>query len=735
MTGARPAVSDVDVDLGRLFGSLLRNWFRILLVAIVVTVAAVVLASLATPKYRAETRILIENRESVYTRPSNAGADADRPLLDEEAITSQVEVIASTDILREVARTLNLAEHPEFGGASEPSALRRFLIVAGLSSDPSQASRDDRVLRALSEDLNVYRVDRSRVIVVRFSSADPQLAAAVPNAVADAYLALQEQAKRVSNADATQWLEPEIDDLRQRVREAEARVAAYRGQTDLFLGQNNSVLATQQLSELSSELTRVRATRSAAEGRAAAIRAALESGAAIDTVADVLNAPLVQRLRERQIQLTSDRADLATSLLGNHPRIRAINAQLAETETQLRSEMGKVLRSFESEASTAEAREQQLIADLDRLKVESARAGEDEVELRALEREAAAERALLESYLARYREAASRADGNYLPVDARVFSRATAPFEAYFPKVLPIAAAAFVAALLVSAVIILLRELFSGRAMRPAEGAFIPVEQVVMPPVTAGEGDDEEYDPHVASGPDEHNDDDLVVYDEDLDSDDALREIADEATPAPAMAQRDELSIGAAAERLVTTGAIRAIFVSPEGDEAAASSVMVARAVSDAGLRVLFLDLTSSGLASASMLESGRYPGITNLLASEAQFADIIRGDLYSDCHVIPMGTAETAKAMRAIDRLPIIMRSLTTAYDMVIVECGPTDADGIGRVIGEGSEICVSVIEPEDEAVGQTTANLSENGYENVLRVTPVGQEMPPAPAGRSVA
>ncbi|MEO3998812.1 exopolysaccharide transport family protein [Mesorhizobium sp. CAU 1732] len=730
MTGARPAVSDVDVDLGRLFGSLLRNWFRILLVAIVVTVAAVVLASLATPMYRAETRILIESREA-----SSSVSDADRPLLDEEAITSQVEVIASTDILREVARKLNLAEHEEFGGSAEPSALRSFLVMAGLSNDPSRASRDDRVLKALRENLNVYRVDRSRVIDVRFSSSDPQLAAAVPEAVADAYLSFQEQAKRLSNADATRWLQPEIDDLRQRVRQAEARVAAYRGQSDLFVGQNNSVLATQQLSELSSELTRVRATRSAAEGRAEAIRAALQSGAAIDTVADVLNAPLVQRLRERQIQLTSDRADLATSLLGNHPRIRAINAQLAESESQLRTEMGKVLRSFESEASTAEAREQQLLTDLSRLKVESARAGEDEVELRALEREASAERALLESYLARYNEAASRADGTYLPVDARVFSRASVPFEAYFPKVLPIAIAAFVAALLVTAVIILLRELFSGRAMRPAEGAFIPVEQVVMPPVTALEGDGEEDDLRAASAPYEHNDHDLVAYGEDLDSDDALREIADEATPAPVMAERNELSIGAAAERLVATGAIRAIFVSPEGDEAAASSVMVARAVSDAGLRVLFLDLTSSGLASASMLESGRYPGITNLLASEAQFADIIRGDLYSDCHVIPMGTAETAKAMRAMDRLPIIMSSLTTAYDMVIVECGPTDADGISRVIGEGSEIFVSVIEPEDEAVGQTTANLSENGYENVLRVTPVGQEMPPAPAGRSVA
>ena len=105
---------------------------------------------------------------------------------------------------------------------------------------------------------------------------------------------------------------------------------------------------------------------------------------------------------------------------------------------------------------------------------------------------------------------------------------------------------------------------------------------------------------------------------------------------------------------------------------------MVAREVADAGLRVLLLDLTASGAASRPMLDSASYPGITNLLASEAQFTDVIHADLYSDCHVIPVGTADPARAMRAADRLPIIMESLTTAYDVVVVECGPADAEGI---------------------------------------------------------
>lgn len=700
MSGSRAVASDVDVDLGLLFASLLRGWLRIVVAALVITGLAFLALSMIAPKYRGETRILIESRESVYTRPANATGEADRPLLDEEAITSQVEVISSAEILRTVARELNLASRAEF--VSQPGAVGSLLMLVGLRGDPGAATTEERVLRVMREKLNVFRVDKSRVIVVQFSSEDPELAAQVANAVADAYIEVQEQAKLASNADATQWLEPEIADLRQRVRQAEARVAAFRSQSDLLVGQNNAVLATQELSELSSELTRVRANRSAAEAKAAAVRDALASGERVDTVPDVLSSPLVQRLRERQVEVQAELADLSSTLLDNHPRMRSLRAQSAETSAQLRAEMQKVLASLENETDAARASERQLTADLNRMKAASAAAGDREVELRALEREAAAQRALLESYLTRYREAASRADRNYLPADARIFARATPPIEAYFPRMLPILGATFAASLLVIAVFMLLRELFSGRAMRPAAGSF-DVHEVAMPAVAHAE-------PAVDDEP------------------------AEAEAPLPD-APRDEMTVTAAADRLVASGAVRAVFLSPEGDEASATSVMVAREICDAGLRVVFMDLTFSGAPSASMLDSARFPGITDLLASQAPFPEIIRGDLYSDCHVIPLGTADPARAMRAIDRLPIVLESLATAYDMIVIECGLTDADGIARVAGEGTEILLSVIEPDDDAVRQTAGDLVEHGFEEIIRVSPIGAEPPQAPQGRSVA
>src|SRR5690606_18127615 len=127
----------------------------------------------------------------------------------------------------------------------------------------------------------------------------------------------------------------------------------------------------------------------------------------------------------------------------------------------------------------------------------------------------------------------------------------------------------------------------------------------------------------------------------------------------------EEITVPEIAGELAGSDVGRAVFISPEGDEATAVSVTVARSLADAGLRTLFLDLTWSGAPSSAMLEEEGRAGITDLLASRAQFADIIHGDLYSGCHVVPAGTVDPVEAMRAADRLPAILEALDDAYDV----------------------------------------------------------------------
>ena len=360
MNGPDRYESDLDIDIASLFVSLWRNKGKILFGSLVATGLAYAVTFAVTPKYNSATRIFIDRTESVFTRPGQDKVD-DNPILDQEAIKSQVELIGANDVLRKVAVDNNLAKNPEFDPAEKISYAKWALIVLGLVNDPNDMQEEERTIAQLRKQLKVYSVENSRIIVVEFSSADKVLAAKIPNELAAEYLAVQRQAKSQSNSDATKWLEPEIEALRAKVREAEEKVAAYRSQSDLLLGQNNSVLATQQLAELSTELSRVRANRANAEAKAASVRSALDGGASIDTLPEVISSNLIQRLRERQVQLKSEIADLSTTLLDGHPKLKALRSQLTNLQKQIAFEARNILDSLEGEAKTADLRERELV--------------------------------------------------------------------------------------------------------------------------------------------------------------------------------------------------------------------------------------------------------------------------------------------------------------------------------------------------------------------------------------
>src|SRR5690242_14464790 len=105
------AAADVDVDLKQLFASLGRNWLRIVAVTLLVTGLAFVLAWLATPQYKATAKLEIGPRESVYTRPPGTNND-DKPAIDDQAVATEVQIISSPDILKKVAKDLDLEKQP-----------------------------------------------------------------------------------------------------------------------------------------------------------------------------------------------------------------------------------------------------------------------------------------------------------------------------------------------------------------------------------------------------------------------------------------------------------------------------------------------------------------------------------------------------------------------------------------------------------------------------------------------
>src|SRR5205085_9800549 len=102
------------------------------------------------------------------------------------------------------------------------------------------------------------------------------------------------------------------------------------------------------------------------------------------------------------------------------PRIKYTKAQQADLERQIRDEANKLSRTFDNDARIAGGRVESLSASLDQMKKMATSTNGQDVQLRALEREAKAQRDLLESYLAKYREATARENIDTGPADGRI---------------------------------------------------------------------------------------------------------------------------------------------------------------------------------------------------------------------------------------------------------------------------------------------------------------------------
>src|ERR1041384_1085073 len=262
---ARVVASDArdgELDLGAVGRTLVRKRWWVLGPALAIAALTFVGVNLITPKYKSEARVLIEGRENVFVRPVAEQNAIDRErTVDQEAVTSQVQLALSRDLARQVVKQLKLGELPEFDSTLRGVSLMRYSLgFLGLAKDPLSMTPEERVLESYYDRLTVFQVDKSRVISIEFQSADPELAAKVANAIAENYLGFQQVARREQPRPAGRWLGGEIDMLRKRVAEAEAKVEEFRAKTNLFIGTNGTTLSSQTLGESNRDLAAARKT-------------------------------------------------------------------------------------------------------------------------------------------------------------------------------------------------------------------------------------------------------------------------------------------------------------------------------------------------------------------------------------------------------------------------------------------------------------------------------------------
>lgn len=676
---AAPIETEGELDLTALGRALWRKRRWIVIPTIVAAFVAFAVVNVITPRYRSEARVLIENRETSYSRPENDRTDRDRTLLDAEAVQSQVQIFQSRDLARKVARDLKLAEDKEFNSESAAHQIMSALVsLVGFTREPSRKTVEERVLERYYERLTAYQVEKSRVVAVDFQSENPELAARAANAIGAEFLAMQQQAKREAMKQAGLWLATEIEQLRARVAEAEAKVEEFRTRSNLYVGNNNNQLGTQSLGELNTQLVNARGQKADFEARARFIRDLLKSGKPIEA-ADITNSELIRRLAEQRVALRAQLAEQSSTLLPQHPRIKELNAQLGDLDIQIRVEAEKLVRSLENDARIAGARVETFMAQLDQLKLQQSALGSQDVQLRALEREAKAQRDLLESYLGRYRDVTSRETPDAVPADARIISQAVPSSTPQFPKKLPIVAVATMGMLMFALALAAMGELLGGGVYRPVETAAVREPEAELAPAVPAR---------------------------------APSSLA--ATPETVQRRLGEIS-----DRMRALGSgIYLVGGSSAHEPSGRIAVHLARDLAASGSRVLFLDLDARAAPSAALLPEPRVAGLSDLLSGAAHFGDVIHRDRASRIHVIAPGrTAREAEPLLAAERLSIVLGALSQTYDYVVAATpalvGLLNAERLARfaratvlVAGEGGEAAAST----------EAAALAAKGFANVM-------------------
>ncbi len=669
-TGRRPPAADSAVGYSAL---------RLPLAVLAGAVAGYVASLPVSPLFVADARIIV-----------GAGASSAGPgQFNAGVVENSAAILGSRELASHVIERHGLARMLDPGLGQ--SLLGTVLIAAGLGSNPSHSSIEERALDRLENGLAIAPVGGSRVIEIRYSAADPDVAATVANAVADTFINDRVAGQHNSGRTALQWLESEIEQLRKRVAEADGRLERYRSGSALFEVPTEgglASLAAQELSALNAELARARAAHAEAKARANVVRKILKEGGSVEAAREVLGSPLVQRLRQQQVDLQSQKAELSSTYLSDHPRIESLQSLLDDLDRQISSEIRKVLKSVELSAELAAARVSSLRESVNELKSAASRTNDKGVELRALEQDARSQRELLETFLTRHRILAAEAGSTPRISDAHIISRAKRPDRASSPNRPLWAAGGALAALLYLFLAAVFRRLASPASNTEAAHDADEIAALLLAAqrrqsrndhlrnaLDASETDIPPPDDRSASAGDRptpapvearHGDRARTARSSaEAGAGHASAAPAGDGEPPPDLSLIDQAPGTAELGKMLADSTARVVLFAGAGARQASDSLALAAAAraADADNRLVVLDIGMR--PSAALTIDRNLPGLGDLISGASPFGRVIRRDIVPFVDTIGMGRARGNPPLK---RLATAIESLAKRYSRVIV-------------------------------------------------------------------
>ena len=624
----------------------------------------------APARYTAHAMLMIDSSKArAFEQQQATIADA---AIDAAQVETQVEVLKSDTIGLSVVKDLHLAQDPEFvkGDGGILSAIRSFvskLLTLGSAAPVSDNAETRNALNAILAGRSISRVGRTYVLDIAYTALSPNRAAQIANAIADAYIVDQLEAKYQTTKRASAWLQDRIKELRAQAMAADRAVVEYKQKNNIVdvggNGNNPRLLADQQVSELNTQLITARASVAEAKARFERIQEVMKEDVPDAGVADSLRSDVIVRLRNQYLDIAARERIFSARYGATHLAVVNLRTQMAELRRSIADELGRIAESYKSDYEIAKVRVQTLENGLNAQITDAQVTNRERVGLRELESTAQVYHTIHDNFLQRYMEAIQQQS---FPIsESRVLSAAAPPAGKSSPRLFLSLALALAFGMAASAGIALFREALD-RAFRTTR----QVEQILnanclaVLPKLGEPASAQQLAVFGLKQPSKRPQSVGSIY---------------RFVVAEPLSQFTESfrSIKVAADINSTIKENRVIGVTSSlpGEGKSTISSNLAQLMAHAGKRVLLLDADLRNPSLTRNLKMSRRIGLLEVLSGENQLREALSSDKETGLHFLPavvdprLFHTNEVLASQAFKRL---MQAFRQEYDYIVVDLSP---------------------------------------------------------------
>ncbi|WP_226663847.1 GumC family protein [Microbulbifer aggregans] len=383
-----------------------KKWF-ILLSALLLALIAYFYVKNIPNYYESEASLLFEDNEASVVAIRDVYEVSRKR---QEFLTTQAQLILSRAVIERIVDDLNLLDHPAFNGKKK-SWIDDVKLAIGFKDDvgdalPVQPSirKRERIIKSISSGLGVRPIRKTLLIRISYRSRYPDLAASVPNAIANAYVEAQMDERVNVTEKATGWLSDRLIGLRDKLENSEQALNDFQQQADLVDVQGVRGLASQELNESMAQLLEARRYLKRTRVLYEEIHKSKNSEDDLIKLPEILNNPLVQTARAGVVSATLNKNELAQRYGPKHPKMITAQGEVDGAKSQLSAEITNLVNSIEVDFRQAKDRVSDLERELASAKGHLQLVAQKEIKYDELKREVDINRQLYNTFLTRFKE-------------------------------------------------------------------------------------------------------------------------------------------------------------------------------------------------------------------------------------------------------------------------------------------------------------------------------------------